>query len=120
MPEIPTLSQITRMLRTPETQFESVLRSMGFSLPKGPQSYLLDVQTNIEASEAPTPPAGPGTFSMLEGLELPRVSLPTLPTEELPSDSSTSSSEEEPTEQPPAEDEDKAHLVDPHSKEIYF
>ncbi len=66
----PKLSGFTEFLAQPEKQFSSMVKtSMGFSLPKGPNEMLGDIQKSLEK---------PGT--KLEGFPtLPKLDLPNLP-----------------------------------------
>jgi hypothetical protein len=55
--ELPKISAFTQLLATPESQFESMVKSAGLELPPGPQSTLLKIQGSIEAGKAPAPEA---------------------------------------------------------------
>jgi len=53
-PQLPKLSQLTKMLMTPEMQFEQMVKSAGIELPPGPQSVLYKLQTSFELGETPS------------------------------------------------------------------
>lgn len=51
--ELPKLSAFTKILTTPEQQFEQMVRStLNIELPPGPQSALLRLQESFEAGRA--------------------------------------------------------------------
>ncbi|MEM1601327.1 MAG: hypothetical protein QW339_05075 [Sulfolobales archaeon] len=53
--EIPKLSQLTKVLATPEEYFENLIKStLNIEIPPGPQSMLLKLQASIEAGETPS------------------------------------------------------------------
>lgn len=52
--ELPKLSAFTKILTTPEQQFEQMVRStLNIELPPGPQSVLLRLQESFETGRAP-------------------------------------------------------------------
>jgi len=55
--QLPKLSTFTQLLATPEIQFEAAAKSAGITLPPGPQSTLLKIQTALEAGQMPSPEA---------------------------------------------------------------
>ena len=72
MPELPKISQFTRVLITPEASFEKmVMDATKLELPSGPLSMLTKLQESLEVGKAPELPEMP------EALALP--TLPPLP-----------------------------------------
>lgn len=53
MPELPKLSQFTKLLAQPEAQIESMLRSAGIPVPPGPMTTLYKLQEAFERGESP-------------------------------------------------------------------
>ena len=76
MPELPKLSTFVKVLTFPETQFESLVRSTGFDIPKGPAQTLVDFMSGIEKGELGFPslelPKIPG-FGGLPKFEFPPI-----------------------------------------------
>ena len=69
MPELPKISDVTAMLRTPETQFESMVKTATkVELPPGPSSLVLNFQKSIEAGKAPELPEVPKVLAKLPTL----------------------------------------------------
>ena len=70
---LPKVSQFTKVLCTPETQFEKmVMGATKVELPTGPLSVLLKLQQGLEAGENPKLPEAPKIESIL-------AKFPTLP-----------------------------------------
>ncbi|MBW2671898.1 MAG: hypothetical protein JRD89_00615 [Deltaproteobacteria bacterium] len=73
-PQLPSLTSLTKVLRTPEIQFENMLKSAGIQLPPGPQAMLLNLQQSLEAGGAPTLPSLPSGLPKIAGFpELPKL-----------------------------------------------
>ncbi len=78
--ELPKLSTFTKLLATPETYFENMVKNaFKLELPPGPQSTLLKIQESLEAGRALAPeefmPRAPVFSEILSKLP----TLPTLP-----------------------------------------
>jgi hypothetical protein len=56
-PQLPKISAFTQLLAMPEIQIETAAKNAGITLPPGPQSTLLKIQTALEAGQAPSPEA---------------------------------------------------------------
>jgi len=94
--ELPKLSALTKILTTPEQQFEQMVRStLNIELPPGPQSTLLKLQTSFETGRAPeiaeVIPAPPRVEQVL-------ARIPRLP--ELPSPIEVAQEVQKPVERP--------------------
>lgn len=84
--ELPKISELTSFLRTPEVQFEKMVKeATGTEIPEGPQAKILKFQQDFEGGEGELPeklglPKGPEEIlAKLPKLpELPE--LPALPT----------------------------------------
>ena len=87
--ETPKLSDFTRVLVTPETEFEKMVKdATGVELPQGPQSMVLKLQEDFEAGEEPEVPEAlrKGPTAILAQLPklLPLPPLPGIEKEEKP------------------------------------
>lgn len=97
MPKLPTVSGLMAPLRTPEAQFESLIKkTFNFEVPKGPLAMLSNFQRSLEAGETPEFPGFPELPSEfpqppfeLEGILAKFPKLPGLP--ELPGQGGSSS-----------------------------
>lgn len=70
--QLPRLSEITRQLTAPETQFESMVKqSLGIQLPPGPMSVILNIQRSIEGAAPTQQPRLPRLEEILPRLPSP-------------------------------------------------
>ena len=73
---LPKVSQLTKVLSTPEIQFEKMIKgATKLELPTGPLSVLLKLQQGLETGEPPELPEAP----KLEGILAKLPKLPELP-----------------------------------------
>jgi len=79
-PQLPPISQFTKMLATPEMQFEKMVKeATKIPLPPGPQSTLLKLQSAIEAGKAPSPEEIIPAEARIESILAKLPTLPALP-----------------------------------------